>query len=146
MNGFTVRRLAEAERVSYGPQSDLRVLVGDDQKSSPIRVALQTCQPGYDVPFHSHPYTEYLIVLEGAAEFRIEVDGMQRVELHKGDTVELQAKVWHAFTTSATEVTCLLGVHISPERIVNYKGGVKTDARGFRIEPDVAPVEPSAHG
>ena len=138
MIGFTVRRLAEAEHVSYGSQSDLRVLVGDDQKSSPIRVALQTCQPAYDVPFHSHPYTEYLIVLEGSAEFRIEVDGIQKVELQKGDTVELQANVWHAFSTSAKEVTCLLGIHISSERIVIYKGGVKTDSRGFRIEPGVA--------
>ena len=67
MNGYAVRRLAEAELVTYGPMSDLRVLVGDDKGSSPIRTALQTCQPGYDVPFHAHPYTEYLIVLEGAA-------------------------------------------------------------------------------
>ena len=144
MNGFTVRRLADTELVSYGPQSDLRVLVGDDQRSTPIRAALQTCQPAYDVPFHSHPYTEYLIVLEGAAEFRIEMNGIQKVELQKGDTVELQPNVWHAFTTSPKEVTRLLGIHISPERIVNYKGGVKTDSRGFRIEAGIASVEPVA--
>ena len=144
MNGYAVRRLAEAELVTYGPMSDLRVLVGDDERGAPIRAALQTCQPGYDVPFHSHPYTEYLIVLEGAAEFRIEVDGMQTVSLNKGDTVELHAGVWHAFTTSPSEVTRLLGIHISPERIVHYKSGVKTDARGFRIEADPAAVGPVA--
>ena len=144
MSGFTVRRLAQAELVSYGPKSDLRVLVGDDQQSTPIRAALQTCQPAYDVPFHSHPYTEYLIVLEGAAEFRIEVDGIQKVALQKGDTVELHPNVWHAFTTSPNEVTRLLGIHISPERIVNYKGGIKTDSRGFRIEAGVAAAEPAA--
>ncbi len=142
MNGFRVKRLADAEAVSYGPQSDLRVLVGDEQQSTPIRAALQTCQPGYDVPFHCHPYIEYLIVLEGAAEFRIEVDGMQTVALQKGDTVELQPGVWHAFTTSSTEVTRLLGIHTSPERIVNYKSGVKTDSRGFRIE-EGAPAQPA---
>ena len=134
MSGYSVRRLGDAELVSYGPKSDLRVLIGDDRQSTPIRTALQTCQPGYDVPFHSHPYTEYLIVLQGSAVFRIESDGLQTVELHQGDTVELKAQVWHAFTTSADEVTQLLGIHISPERIVNYRGGVETDSRGFRIE------------
>ncbi|TFY97455.1 cupin domain-containing protein [Ramlibacter rhizophilus] len=134
MDGFRVTRFDEAPLVTYGPQSDLRVLVGDDDKSTPIRAALQTCQPGYDVPFHSHPYIEYLIVLEGSAVFRIEGEEMRTVELGKGDTVELHAGVWHAFTTSPSEVTRLLGVHISAERIVNYKPGVKTDARGFRVE------------
>jgi len=134
VNGFKVTRIADTEYVSYGPKSDLRVLIGDAQRSTPIRSALQTCQPGYDVPFHCHPYIEYLIVLEGSAEFRIEVDGLQTVVLHKGDTVELQPGVWHAFTTSATEVTQLLGIHISSDRIVTYKPDVKTDARGFRIE------------
>lgn len=145
MNGFRIKRLADTELVSYGPQSDLRVLVGDDQKSTPIRAALQTCQPGYDVPFHSHPYTEYLIVLEGSAQFRIEVDGLQTVELQTGDSVELHAGVWHAFNTSPTEVTRLLGIHTSPERIVNYKPGVKTDSRGFRVEEGVASAEPAAN-
>ncbi len=144
MSGFNVKRLADAELVSYGPQSDLRVLVGDGEGGTPIRAALQTCQPGYDVPFHSHPYTEYLIILEGSAEFRIEVDGMQHVALKKGDTVELKPQVWHAFTTSPTEVTKLLGIHLSPERIVNYKPGVKTDARGFRVEEGAAASQPSA--
>lgn len=133
MNGFKVQRLRPENVVSYGPMSDLAVLVGDDSGSTPIRAALQTCQPGYDVPVHCHPYIEYLIVLEGSAEFRIEVDGLQTVELHKGDSVELHAGVWHAFSTSKSEVTQLLGIHVSPERIVNYKPGVKTDARGFRV-------------
>ncbi len=144
MNGFRVRRLVDTESVSYGPQSDLRVLVGDEERSTPIRAALQTCQPRYDVPFHSHPYLEYLIVLDGSAEFRIEVDGLQTVELQKGDTVELHPGVWHAFTTSPTEVTRLLGIHTSSERIVNYKPGVKTDSRGFRVEDGVAVSEPAA--
>lgn len=133
MDGFRVSRIADTERVSYGPQSDLRVLVGDESRSTPIRIALQTCQPAYDVPFHCHPYIEYLIVLDGSAAFTIESGGVQKVELHKGDTVELHPGVWHAFTTSPTEVTRLLGIHLSPERIVNYKPGVKTDARGFRV-------------
>ncbi len=145
MNGFKVTRLADTQLVSYGPQSDLRVLIGDESKSTPIRAALQTCQPGYDVPFHSHPYIEYLMVLEGGATFTIEVDGVQKVELQKGDTVELHPGVWHAFTTSPNEVTRLLGIHLSPERIVNYKPGVKTDARGFRVNDD-AEVSESASG
>ena len=138
MDGFRVSRIADTERVSYGPQSDLRVLVGDESRSTPIRIALQTCQPGYDVPYHCHPYIEYLMVLDGSAAFRIEADGVQTVELQKGDTVELRPGVWHAFTTSPTEVTRLLGIHLSSERIVNYKPGVKTDARGFRVTEDTA--------
>ena len=146
MDGFKVTRIAETERVSYGPQSDLRVLVGDAEGSTPIRAALQTCQPGYDVPYHCHPYIEYLFVLEGSATFAIEVDGVQKVELHNGDSVELHAGVWHAFTTSPTEVTRLLGVHLSPERIVNYKPGVKTDARGFRVAEGAGVAESASGG
>ncbi len=134
MTEFRVKRIADAEYVSYGPKSDLHVLIGDEQGTTPIRSALQTCQPGYDVPFHCHPYIEYLIVLEGSAEFRIEAeDGLKTVVLGKGDSVELQPGVWHAFTCSPTEETQVLGIHISPQRIVNYKPDVKTDARGFRI-------------
>lgn len=145
MSGFKVTRFADTELVSYGPQSDLRVLVGDEARSTPIRAALQTCQPGYAVPFHCHPYIEYLFVLDGSAAFTIEADGVQHVELRKGDTVELRPDVWHAFTTSPTEVTRLLGIHLSPARIVNYKPGVKTDARGFRVSEDSA-VSESATG
>lgn len=134
MSGFRVKKLSDIEVVSYGPQSDLRVLVGDAEGSTPIRAAVQTCQPGYNVPYHSHPYIEYLIVLEGSAEFRIESDGgLQTVLLQKGETVELYPGVWHSFSTSETEVTQLLGIHTSSERIVNYRSGIKTDARGFRI-------------
>jgi quercetin dioxygenase-like cupin family protein len=138
MSGFRVNRIAEAEVVSYGPMSNLAVLVGDEEKSTPIRAALQTCQPGYDVPVHCHPYIEYLIILDGSAEFRIEDDGIQTVTLEKGDTVELLPGVWHSFSTSKTEVTRMLGIHTSAERIVNYKPGVKTDARGFRVQDAAA--------
>jgi quercetin dioxygenase-like cupin family protein len=98
------------------------------------------------VPFHSHPYIEYLLVLDGSATFTIEVDGVQRVELQKGDTVELYPGVWHAFTTSSEEVTRLLGIHLSPERIVHYKPGIKTDARGFRVADDAAEASETASG
>ena len=81
MNGFRVTRGETAEVVRYGEQSDLRVLVGDESQSTPIRVGVQTCQPGYAVPVHCHPYIEYLIVLEGSARFQIEVDGTQTVAL-----------------------------------------------------------------
>lgn len=134
MSGFKVTRIEDTDLVSYGPQSDVRVLIGDEQGSTPIRTALQTCQPGYDVPAHCHPYIEYLIILQGAAEFRIEVDGIQKMVLRKGDAVELQPGVWHAFTAVGDEVTHLLGIHVSPARIVNYKPGVKTDSRGFRVD------------
>ena len=144
MNGFRVRKLGDTELVSYGPKSDLRVFIGDEEKSTAIRTALQTCQPGYDVPFHCHPYIEYLIVMQGSAVFRIESEGgQQTVELQQGDTVELHAGVYHAFTTSASEVTQLLGIHLSPERITDYRG-MRTDGRGYRVADDAA--SPSATG
>lgn len=137
MTGFRVSRLDETELVSYGPKSDLRVLVGNAEGTTPIRAALQTCQPGYDVPYHCHPYIEYLFVLDGSATFHIEGGapdgGVATVTLGKGDTVELHPQVWHAFSTSRDEVTRLLGVHLSSERVVNYRDDVKTDARGFRV-------------
>lgn len=133
MSGFRVIRNKDAAFVSYGPKSDLRVLIGDDEGSFPIRTALQTCQPGYDVPVHCHPYTEYLIVLQGSGEFRIEVDGVQKLVLEKGDTVEMLPGVWHSFSTLGDEPMQILGIHISSDRIVNYKPGVKTDSRGFRV-------------
>jgi quercetin dioxygenase-like cupin family protein len=134
MSGFRVVRTEDTELVSYGPKSDLRVLIGDEEGSTPIRTALQTCQPGYEVPIHCHPYTEFLIVLQGAAEFRIEDDGTQTVVLRKGDSVELRPGVWHSFSTIGDEVTHLMGIHVSPTRVVNYRPGVKTDSKGFRIE------------
>ncbi len=138
MNGFRVRKHADTELVSYGPKSDLRVYIGDDEKTTAIRTALQTCQPGYDVPFHCHPYIEYLILMQGSAVFRIETpEGLKTVELQQGDTVELHPGVYHAFTTSATEVTQLLGIHLSRERITDYRG-VRTDSRGYRVADDPA--------
>jgi len=133
MSSYRVVRSEDTELVSYGPKSDVRILIGDEEGSTPIRTALQTCQPGYDVPLHSHPYTEFLIVLQGAAEFRIEADGTETVVLNKGDSVELPPGVWHAFTAVGDEITHLLGIHVSSERIVNYQPDVKTDSRGFRI-------------
>lgn len=134
MNGFRVQRLQPGDIVSYGTMSNLAVLIGDDQGGTPIRAALQTCQPGYQVPVHHHPYTEYLIVMEGSAQFIVERagGGEDKVELQKGDSVEMGVNVWHSFRTSPTEVTQLLGIHLARKRIVNYREEVKTDERGFR--------------
>lgn len=136
MSGFRVRKNEDAELVRYGPLSDVRVLIGDDDGRTPIRAAMQVCRPGYDVPFHCHPYTEFLIVIEGTAEFRIEQPegGLRTLVLGKGDTVEMEAGTWHAFGPAGDEDAHLLGVHVSPKRIVNYRSGVKTDARGFRVD------------
>jgi quercetin dioxygenase-like cupin family protein len=132
MAGYRVSRSATAERIQYSELSDLQVLIGDEQQSTPIRIGVQTCQPGYVVPIHSHPYIEYLVVLEGSAEFQIESNGTQVVALGPGDAVELHPEVWHAFKTDPEHVTRLMGIHVSSKRIVNYKSGIKTDSRGFR--------------
>jgi hypothetical protein len=40
----------------------------------------------------------------------------------------------HAFRVVGDQVLRLLGTHVSPRRIVNYKDGVATDAHGYRTE------------
>jgi len=115
----------------------------------PIRRSSQSQLVRYasvETEIHARVGVEYLLILEGSATFTIEIDGVQKVELQKSDTVELHPGVWHAFTTSSKEVTRLLGIHLSPERIVYYKPGVKTDARGFRVTDDAATISESASG
>src|ERR1700730_14062197 len=44
-------------------------IIGDDTGGGiPIRTGIQTSQPGYTTPLHSHPYAEILTVLEGRGE------------------------------------------------------------------------------
>jgi hypothetical protein len=39
----------------------------------------------------------------------------------------------HSFRVVGDEVLRLLGTHTSPKRIVNYKDGAQSDARGYRV-------------
>ncbi len=91
-----VARLADAEPVSFGPLAEYRKLTGDD--GLPVFTGVQTCRPGYQTPLHSHPYVEYLFVLEGAAEAWLDAEAHRPVRLNAGDMIALPAGVPHGIS------------------------------------------------
>jgi quercetin dioxygenase-like cupin family protein len=129
-----VVRLDETERVSFGPLSYYQPIVGDDEGGTPVRTGIQTAQPGYAAPVHSHPYVEILHILDGVAEAWIDGRPDSAVVLRKGDTIAMPPETPHAFRVVGDQVLRLLGTHVSPKRIVNYQDGVASDARGYRTE------------
>ena len=52
-----------------------QTLVGDEEGSTPVRVGIQTSPPGYSTGTHSHPYMEFITVIEGIGEAWIEGEG-----------------------------------------------------------------------
>ena len=134
MKDITVIRLDDIERVSFGPLSHYQPIVGDDAGSTPVRTGIQTAQPGYAAPVHSHPYIEILHILDGVAEAWIDGRPDSLVVLRKGDTIAVPPETPHAFRVVGDQVLRLLGTHVSPKRIVNYQDGVTSDARGYRSE------------
>jgi mannose-6-phosphate isomerase-like protein (cupin superfamily) len=131
----TVVRLDDTERVSFGPLSHYQLIIGDDEGSTPVRTGIQTAQPGYEAPVHQHPYVEILHILDGAAEAWIEGREDEAVTLRKGDTMAIPPDTPHAFRVVGPQTLRLLGTHASPKRIVQYKDGATSDARGYRISP-----------
>ena len=132
--GTVTFRLDDTERVSFGPLSHYQPIVGDDAGSTPVRTGIQTAQPGYAAPVHSHPYIEILHILDGVAEAWIDGRPDSLVVLRKGDTIAVPPETPHAFRVVGDQVLRLLGTHVSPKRIVNYQDGVTSDARGYRSE------------
>ena len=132
MSDANVVRLAETEIVSFGPLAHYQPIIGDDAGSTPIRTGIQTSQPGYVAPMHSHPYLEILHILDGTAEAWFEGKEDEKVVLRKGDTIALPAGAPHAFRVLGDQPMRLLGTHVSPRRIVEYRDGGATDARGYR--------------
>ena len=132
MSDENVVRLEETEIVSFGPLAHYQPIIGDDAGSTPIRTGIQTSQPGYVAPMHSHPYLEILHILDGTAEAWFEGKEDEKVVLRKGDTIALPAGAPHTFRVLGDQPMRLLGTHVSPRRIVEYRDGGATDARGYR--------------
>jgi len=130
-----VVRLEETERVSFGPLSHYQLIIGDDAGTTPVRTGIQTAEPGYEAPVHSHPYVEILHILDGAAEAWIDGREREAVTLRRGDTIAIPPDTRHAFRVVGAETLRLLGTHTSPRRIVDYRDGAGSDARGYRINP-----------
>jgi mannose-6-phosphate isomerase-like protein (cupin superfamily) len=134
MKDLEVIRLDDTERVSFGPLSHYQPIVGDDAGSTPVRTGIQTAQPGYAAPVHSHPYIEILHILDGVAEAWVDGKPESLVVLRKGDTIAVPPETPHAFRVVGDQVLRLLGTHVSPKRIVNYQDGAASDARGYRSQ------------
>jgi quercetin dioxygenase-like cupin family protein len=85
----------------------------------PIRTGIQTSQPGYTTPLHSHPYAEILTVLEGKGEAWLDgEDGV--VALEPGVTIAVPANRVHAFRVVGDRPLVTHGIHTFGKRIVNY--------------------------
>ena len=132
MQGARVTRFAGTKAVPIGTGSDYRLIVGDDAGSTPVRTGIQTCEPGYEVPAHCHPYLEIIHVIDGALAFWMDGAEHETEVLQRGDTIEIQPGAWHGFRVNGGETARLLGIHASPRRIVQYKSGIEVDARGYR--------------
>ena len=127
-------RLDETDIVKFGPDAYYQPILGDDEGTTPIRTGIQTSEPGYVAPMHSHPYLEVLHILDGTAEAWVE--GGDTVTLRKGDTIALPPDVPHSFRVVGDQALRLLGTHVSPKRIVDYEDGRRSDARGYRVWSD----------
>jgi quercetin dioxygenase-like cupin family protein len=137
MTEIKVVRLEDTEIVKFGPDAFYQPILGDDEGTTPIRTGIQTSEPGYVAPVHSHPYLEVLHILEGTAEAWVDGQEADKVTLRKGDTIALPANVPHSFRVVGDEVLRLLGTHVSAKRIVNYKDqALKSDASGYRLIRD----------
>ena len=132
MRDLIVKRLDETDFVKFAPNSIYQPIIGDDAGSTPLRTGIQTAEPGYEAPVHSHPYMEVLHILDGVAEAWIDGQEDRKVTLRRGDTIAIPPETPHSFRTVGRETLRLLGTHASPRRIVDYKDGVKSDARGYR--------------
>ena len=130
MSDFAVIRFAETETVSFGPDSFYNPIVLGREAGLPIRTGIQTCDPGYEAQMHSHPYVEILHILEGAADVRFEDAGPIRLEA--GDTFVLPPDRPHTFAVAGNRPMRLLGTHLNPERVVDYRDG-RSDGRGYPV-------------
>ena len=84
----------------------------------PVLTGIQISQPGYRTKLHSHPYAEYLFVLEGEMEAWLQGEEATPSRLGPGDMIALPADVPHVFRNAGTTVLRHLGIHASPKRIV----------------------------
>jgi len=128
-----VIRLDETPIVKFGPDAHYQPIVGDDEGTTPVRTGIQTSQPGYVAPMHSHPYIEILHILDGVAEAWIEGRENEKIRLEKGDTIAMPPDLPHSFRVVGDRPMRLLGTHVSPHRIVNYRDGRATDRRGYAV-------------
>jgi quercetin dioxygenase-like cupin family protein len=111
-------RAAEAEKQPLGSLSFRQHFTGDAD-GLPVLTGIQISLPGYRTKLHSHPYPEYLFVLEGEMEAWLQGEEATPCRLGPGDMIVLPANVPHVFRNAGTTELRHLGIHTSPTRIVN---------------------------
>lgn len=119
-DALTVIRHSDRPTVTLPGGAAYKPIIGDDTGAGmPIRTGIQTSQPGYATPPHSHPYAEVLTVLEGEGEAWL--DGAEGVvPLEPGVTIAVPANRVHAFKVVGDRPLVTFGIHTFGKRIVNY--------------------------
>src|SRR5262245_23287977 len=97
--------------------AEYQTLVGDEQGSTPIRVAIQSSPLGYKTPLHAHPYMEVLTVLEGKGQASI-AGSDALIQLEPGVTLVIPADMPHWFIATGDQPLKILGIHASPHRVL----------------------------
>ncbi|MDP6390989.1 MAG: cupin domain-containing protein [Alphaproteobacteria bacterium] len=111
-------QLNDVPKESFPNGATYQTIVGDDDRSTPVRVGIQISPPGYSTGTHSHPYMEVVSVLEGEGEAWVEgEDGTIRIG--PGTTLVLPPNVKHGFRVTGDKPMKTHGVHASPTRIVD---------------------------
>ena len=73
------------------------------------------------------------MLFRSEAEAWIEGREAEAVRLGPGDTISMPPETPHSFRVVGDRPMRLLGTHVSAKRIVNYRDGGKSDARGYRV-------------
>ncbi len=112
---------AERPTVTFEGGALYRAIVGDDTGADiPVRTGYQYSPPGYQTPFHSHPYTEIITVIAGRGEAWFD-GAAERVALEPGATIVFPTDRVHAFRVVGNETLVTFGIHAHGERIVHVK-------------------------
>ena len=108
MADVKVVRLSETEVVKFGPDATYQLILGDDDGTTPIRTGIQTSEPGYVAPVHSHPYMEVLHILDGVAEAWVDGQEDRKVRLEKGDTIALPPNAGEGYSLGGGRIPRLV--------------------------------------
>ena len=110
-DALTVIRHADRPSVTLPGGAAYQPIIGDDTgEGLPIRTGIQTSQPGYATPPHSHPYAEILTVIEGRGEAWL--DGEEGVVvMEPGVTIAVPANRVHAFRVVGDRPLVTFGIH-----------------------------------
>ena len=75
MTEAKIIRLSETETVPFAADSFYNPILLGEEAGFPIRVGIQTAEPGYEPGLHAHPYVEILHILEGSCDVWLEGRG-----------------------------------------------------------------------